>query len=29
MRAMNNAADAGKEDPAKIARDFLDKRLKK
>jgi osmoprotectant transport system permease protein len=29
MRAMNNAADAGKEDPAAIAREFLDKRFKK
>lgn len=26
MRAMNQAADAGRQDPAKIARDFLDRR---
>jgi osmoprotectant transport system permease protein len=26
MRAMNHAADAGRQDPAKIARDFLDRR---
>jgi osmoprotectant transport system permease protein len=29
MRAMNNAADAGKEDPAVIAREFLKKRFGK
>jgi osmoprotectant transport system permease protein len=29
MRAMNNAADAGKEDPAAIARQFLERRLRK
>jgi glycine betaine/choline ABC-type transport system substrate-binding protein len=26
MRAMNHAADAGREDPARIAREFLDRR---
>jgi glycine betaine/choline ABC-type transport system substrate-binding protein len=29
MRAMNNAADAGKKDPGAIAREFLDRRLRK